>query len=293
MTSADCKSVALWATGFESLATHHTETHSEPNLGGDHKEKSMFPYGKSRVTNRCSLSTGRRDSLVSNTDTIFKHIRVSVFEYGRAVNKGKISMTSLTYLKNKKFIGDLSLQDADVISEYASKSKSILEFGVGGSTQLLAQSNADLIISVETSTDWIELTKKRLNQIDNTRPVQIMDYTTKFDTKFDLIFVDGVDNLRRQFAIETWQYLNTDGVMLFHDTRRLQDFQNAVSVAEQYFLEISKISVNVNASDGVSSNITVLHKKQHVPYINWNLSEGKPLWAYALQYNEDMWSYNG
>jgi spermidine synthase len=216
-----------------------------------------------------------------------------VFQYGRTVNKGEISMTSLTYLKNKKFIGDLSLQDADVISEYASKSKSILEFGVGGSTQLLAQSNADLIISVDTSTDWIELTKKRLNQIGNTSPVQIMDYTTKFDTNFDLIFVDGVDNLRRQFAIETWQYLNTDGVMLFHDTRRLHDFQNTMSVAEQYFLEISKISVNVNASDGVSSNITILHKKQHAPYINWNWSEGKPLWAYALQYNEDMWSYNG
>jgi spermidine synthase len=215
-----------------------------------------------------------------------------VFEYGRTVNKGEISMASLTYLKNKKFVGDLSLQDADVISEYASKSKSILEFGVGGSTQLLAQSNADLIISVETSTDWIELTKKRLNQIDNTCPVQIMDYTTKFDTKFDLIFVDGVDNLRRQFAIETWQYLNTDGVMLFHDTRRRRDFRNAISVAEQYFLEISKISVNVNASDGVSSNITILHKKQHTPYINWNWSEGKPSWAYARQYNEDMWSYN-
>jgi len=42
----------------------------------------VFQYGKSRVTDRCSLSTGRRDSLASNTGTIFKHIRVSVFQYG-------------------------------------------------------------------------------------------------------------------------------------------------------------------------------------------------------------------
>jgi len=39
-----------------------------------HIRFSVLQYGKSRVTNRCSLSTGRRDSLVSNTDTIFKHI---------------------------------------------------------------------------------------------------------------------------------------------------------------------------------------------------------------------------
>ena len=47
-----------------------------------HIRFSVFQYGKSRVTDRCSLSTGRRDSLASNTGTIFKHIRVSVFQYG-------------------------------------------------------------------------------------------------------------------------------------------------------------------------------------------------------------------
>lgn len=199
----------------------------------------------------------------------------------------------LEYLKNKKFTGDLSLQDADVLARYSSQSKSILEFGAGGSTQLLAQSGANFIISVETDNSWIELTKQRLAQIPNACPVEFIEYTTQFQNQFDLILVDGIDYLRREFAIETWKYLNVGGVMLFHDTRRFEDFQNSAWVAQLYFNEISNIDVNVRASDGVSSNITVLHKKQHEPYVNWNYIENKPLWAYGKPDGVDhpLWSY--
>ena len=37
----------------------------------------------------------------------------------------------LSHLGDFEFIGDLSLQDADVLAKYAKKSKLILEFGVG------------------------------------------------------------------------------------------------------------------------------------------------------------------
>ncbi|CAB4125324.1 AdoMet_MTases domain containing protein [uncultured Caudovirales phage] len=199
----------------------------------------------------------------------------------------------LEYLKNKQFTGDLSLEDADVLAQYASQSQSILEFGAGGSTQLMAQSSAESITSVETDANWIQLTQERLSQIPNARPVEFVEYTTQFNKEFDLILVDGVDHLRRDFAIETWKYLRVGGVMLFHDTRRFQDFQNAAWVAQLYFNEISSIDINVRASNGVSSNITVLHKKASEPYINWNDVEGKPSWAYGIPDGSDhpLWSY--
>ena len=201
--------------------------------------------------------------------------------------------TPLEFLKNKSFIGDLSLQDADIISEYASQSKHILEFGSGGSTQLLAQWSATKIISVETNPHWIQTTKNNLMNIPFATTVEFLDYTTQFNLQFDLIFVDGVEHLRREFAIETWKYLNAGGTMLFHDTRRFLDFQNAAWVAQLYHNEISRIYVNATASDGVSSNITVIHKKPYEDYINWNYSENKPLWAYGISDGLDhpMWSY--
>jgi hypothetical protein len=110
--------------------------------------------------------------------------------------------------------------------------------------------------------------------------------------KFDLIFVDGVDNLRRDFAIKTWSALKDDGVMIFHDTRRAQDFQNAAWVAQLFFNELEWIDVNARASDFNSSNMTVLCKKPYEPYVNWNNAEDKPLWAYSIPGtdNPELWS---
>jgi len=197
----------------------------------------------------------------------------------------------LTNLQNIKFIGDLSLEDADILAGYARNARSILEFGAGGSTQIFAQFNADCIISVETDQSWITLTKTRLKKLDKT--VDFIPYTTQFNQTFDMIFVDGVDHLRRDFAIETWKYLKPNGIMVFHDTRRFQDFQNAAWIAQLYFNEIKRIDVNAPASNGATSNMTILHKKQHEPYVNWNDEENKPEWDYGRTDGEDheLWEY--
>lgn len=196
----------------------------------------------------------------------------------------------LKNLQNIKFIGDLSLEDADLLAGYAQTANSILEFGSGGSTQIFAQFEASTVISVETDINWIQLTQTRLKQIN--KEVKFVSYTTDFDQLFDIIFVDGVDHLRREFAIETWKYLKDSGAMIFHDTRRFHDFQNAAWVAQLYFNEIKRIDVNAAASNGRSSNMTILHKKPHEPYINWNLTESKPQWAYGmLGNNNDLQNY--
>jgi spermidine synthase len=202
----------------------------------------------------------------------------------------------LENLGNFKFIGDLSLQDADVLANYGKRSPVILEFGVGGSTQLFAQCKPEKLFSVETDPAWVNLTKSRLAKIeDKTDPLFLTynDFSSVTEThKFDLIFVDGVDNLRRDFAIKTWSSLKDNGVMIFHDTRRHQDFQNAAWVAQLYFNELEWMDVNCRASDFKSSNMTVLFKKPHEPYVNWNHAEDKPLWAYSIPGtdNPELWS---
>lgn len=186
-----------------------------------------------------------------------------------------------------KFIGDLSLEDADVLSMYGKRAKRILEFGCGGSTQIFSQCKPDRLVSIETSPEWIEVTKRRVSKLEGVEvDFRPYDYIPKTET-FDLIFVDGIDQLRRDFAVGTWGLLAVGGVMLFHDTRRFQDFQNAAWVAQVYFNELSFMNVNAKAKNNKSSNITVLAKKEPEPYINWNYSEGKPLHAYGSLSDDD------
>ncbi|CAB4145697.1 AdoMet_MTases domain containing protein [uncultured Caudovirales phage] len=185
-------------------------------------------------------------------------------------------------MSNIKFIGDLSIQDALILAEFAKKSDYILEFGSGGSTQIFAQCLPKIVISVETSPKWIEITQKRLKMIDNISKVQFTTYDNYPIQKYDLIFVDGVDELRRDFAIKTWELLTVDGFMIFHDTRRFADFQNATWIAQLFHNEINRMDINIR-----NSNMTVIHKKIAQPYVNWNLSEDKPIWAYGAAPNPD------
>jgi predicted O-methyltransferase YrrM len=182
-----------------------------------------------------------------------------------------------------------------VLCAYGKEAKTILEFGVGGSTQLFAQCKPELLCCVETDPAWVELTKTRLAKIaDKTDPVFFLyGISPRIDQgdEFDLIFVDGVDHLRLEFAIKHWPCLAENGVMIFHDTRREQDFKNAAWVAQMFFNEIEHIEINTKASNGKNSNITVIHKKAYEPYVNWNYEEDKPLWAYSIPGtdNDELW----
>ena len=177
---------------------------------------------------------------------------------------------------NVTFIGDLSIKDAELLEAFARRSPIVLEFGSGGSTQVFDQCGCS-VVSVETSQKWIDKTKKRVSP-----KVQFIAYQTEFQCEFDLIFVDGIDELRRDFALKTWRYLKVGGVMIFHDTRRSLDFENAIALMREHFNEIWHVEVNARM-EGVSSNCTVIHKKRHEPYLNWTELEGKPRSAYGYE----------
>lgn len=203
----------------------------------------------------------------------------------------------LTEIGSIKFIGDLSLQDADVFAKYGKKSKYPIEFGAGGSTHILAQCGCQLVTTIETDPNWIHITEKRLSQIENRSPVTFFSYSQIDDLikdkEYDFVFVDGVLELRGDFAHKLWKHLKPNGVMIFHDTRYKQQFDHAMYLSSIYFNEIELIEINARASDGKSSNMTVIHKKEYEPYVNWNYNENKPLWSYGSQPNTEdfpLWS---
>jgi len=174
------------------------------------------------------------------------------------------------------FIGDLSRQDAWVLEEYGHRCPRILEFGAGGSTQIFAQCQPTVLISVETAQEWIDKTKKNLARYQPCTDPVFVRYASHPRQEYDLIFVDGVWDLRWDFAQTTWPLLHKNGVMIFHDTRRWFDAHNVFDLAKMYWNEIDKIYMNLD-----DSNCSIIHKRPKVEYVNWNYSEGKPLWMYG------------
>lgn len=187
------------------------------------------------------------------------------------------------------FVGDLSVSDAKLLAALAAVSPRILEFGVGGSTQIFAQCQPDTLVSVDTDSGWIERTKDNLARIPHDR--WTMPDFRLFDEphagEFDLIFVDGAPDKRLEFALAAWPHLSVNGHMIFHDTRRFEYFKEAAWVMQAKFAEVRNVTVNPQ-----ESNLTFIGKGEPLQYENWNYAEGKPLWAYGAEpmpVGADLW----
>lgn len=184
--------------------------------------------------------------------------------------------------KDLQFIGDLSKQDADIIRTYARNASSILEFGAGGSTQIIcrAKKRTTQFISIDTSREWIDRTKKNLQLLSIKADVTFSlyrdwEHSTAGKT-FDLIFNDGFTSCRTDFAIQAWDYLSVGGSFLIHDTRTGRYIRTVAVVVKKHYLEIDSLFANTN-----HSNITVIKKKAKEPYSNWNRDETKQPWEYG------------
>lgn len=177
-----------------------------------------------------------------------------------------------------RFVGDLSVEDARVLSTNAYRA-SVLEFGVGGSTQIFAQ-QASFVVSVDTDAGWITRTKANLRLLSKTVPVAFHLYNAfEFNGTYDVVFVDGAPSKRLEFAEKAWKCVNPGGSMIFHDTRRFEYFREAAWIAQLHFSEVQNMDVNV-----MDSNLTVVRKRRTpLHYVNWNYIEGKPLWAYGAE----------
>lgn len=179
------------------------------------------------------------------------------------------------------YIGDLSRADAALLHRFGFNAFRILEFGCGASTQIFAAYTNGTVDSVETDPAWIDKTKRNLGALAIPKPVAFHAYARFVPKSYDLIFVDGIDQLRRAFAFLTWPHLEAGGFMLFHDTRRTKphgqsttsDIENALSTACEFSPEVDRVVLN---QDG--SNITVLTKRSApLRYEDWNAVEGRTL----------------
>jgi predicted O-methyltransferase YrrM len=177
------------------------------------------------------------------------------------------------------YIGDVSKTDALVLQKYAKLSSSVLEFGPGASTQIIAQSMKEegTIDSFETEQKWIDLNIKTLQELDCSNKCSFHLYKCLSPfiednvNSYDLVFVDGLNELRLEFALSAWSTLKVGGVMIFHDTRK-QPFATIISkVLEKHFEEIESIKVNE-----LDSNMSVITKTPPHLFDNWN-SNGKRL----------------
>lgn len=187
------------------------------------------------------------------------------------------------------YIGDLSRADAAVLAALASRAFRILEFGAGASTQIFSVYGAGVVHSVETDPGWIAKTTRNLARFPHGRSVTFHDYDTFLPEPvgYDLVFVDGVDELRAAFAFCTWGFLDPRGVMAFHDTRRTvphglsltSDVENVCELLRRHPLEVDRVEWNRD-----DSNTTVVAKRR-TPLVleDWNAVEGRTLAQIGLE----------
>ncbi len=113
------------------------------------------------------------------------------------------------------------------------------------------------MISVDTSLEWVERTKSNLALLGITSTVdfRILSSTPR-DGQYDVVFVDGADELRLPFAISSWYALVPRGDLTFHDTRRHRDFLYVTNLTAMCASEVESLALNCS-----QSNISVVKKR--------------------------------
>lgn len=189
-----------------------------------------------------------------------------------------------------KYIGDLSHQDARILEFFASRYNRILEFGCGGSTQIMAQAlkEGGHITSIDTAPEWIKRTERNLEilKVDPSR-YTLVPYEYWRDHcigTYDLIFVDGVDSKRMVFGRTAWHLLEVGGTIIYHDTRRIGDLRTAVELMMEHFNEVGDVFINLDGS-----NLSGFQRKAPEPYRDWNVDEGREPWMSGGVEPPDNW----
>ena len=179
-----------------------------------------------------------------------------------------------------KYVGDISCQDAKLLEAFGRKSKSILEFGIGASTQILCQCLAPgaRLVSLETDPMWIDRTRRNLDSLGiPAATCELLPYQgwtgPCAGRTFDFIFVDGVDEERDPFARAAYPMLEVGGWILYHDTRRRKDLRNLVELIMEHHTEVGEVRINFQ-----HSNLSGFQRKLPEPYEDWNVAEKREGW---------------
>jgi predicted O-methyltransferase YrrM len=210
-------------------------------------------------------------------------------------------MSRFKYLQNIRWVGDLSLQDADVLAKYGSNSEVVFEHGSGGSTMIFAQTSKQ-VFAYEHNPQWVSTVSERIKQLNFQNAIISSDLKgiVKQISEIDVAFIDGLVPARHKIARIIWSKLKNGGFMLFHDSREFDPrnkkhtqtsrYKNDLPaltylITSEFRGEIENISFNVSASDGEKSNINVIQKNKQPFYVDWQEIEKRPSWCYGTDQN--------
>ncbi len=165
---------------------------------------------------------------------------------------------------------DLSRADVRLLYEFC-QGKTVVEFGCGGSTVLLAQFAAK-VSSYDTDRDWINRTARRLEREpkpDHARPT--LTHYTSFPPrelpKADVYFIDGYVPDRVRWVKLAIEERLTETIVV-HDSR--SSAMSDIGPMLTYPLTMSLRSLTYHL-DG--SNMLVIRAGAPVEYVNWNAAE--------------------
>ncbi len=183
------------------------------------------------------------------------------------------------------FIGDLSENDATILGEKAIRARrGILEFGCGGSTQLLANFSRPTVPmrSLDTEWLWIEKTQANMRRLGILRedPVDFQEWRPgKNDEEvtegdWDLVFIDGLRAQRLPFANIAWRKLAIGGCLLWHDCRRPVDLGEILSFVGEHSNEVAALYLSIG-----ESNLAAISKRNYLQQENWQA--GTARWKFG------------
>lgn len=175
-------------------------------------------------------------------------------------------------MKGTRYIGDLSRADMQVLAEYAMTHRRVLEFGAGASTQILAlrgDQNA-AFYCVETEQSWIDRTSDNCRRLGARHPIYLswLGWQQLQAQEFDLVFNDGLLELRDEFASRAWRMLGEGGSLLWHDCRAATSSRDIVTFVGENYAEIESVSLSYR-----ESNIAVIRKRVAIREGNWHEHE--------------------
>jgi predicted O-methyltransferase YrrM len=166
-------------------------------------------------------------------------------------------------------VGELGRHDIQVLADLARTSTRILEFGCGGSTLLFAQFAHHMarLISVDTEPSWMDKTEEKLKLLGADR-VRFLEYdgwehSVGHWPWFDLVFVDGLESKRLEFAETAWRMLQPGGTMAWHDGRWPQIVSMALTLVGRHFQQVDTVQLGV-----LRSNVLTIRKKVELPELN-------------------------
>lgn len=171
--------------------------------------------------------------------------------------------------------GDLSRQDAVVLAELC-QNKKVIEFGVGGSTLLIARV-AKALESFDTDLGWLDRTRRRLDKLkpELTCLPQLRHTSGVPETidDCDVLFIDGRGDDRFKWL----KFFPKCQTLICHDS--LGDTGGNGPTLYHVMAELFRDRASLEYLDHASfhhqgSNMVVVHRRREpIRYQNWNLTE--------------------